>query len=241
MKIRLNKFLAEAGVASRRKADRLIIEGRVKVNYRVVQELGTKIDDSQDLVEVDGKIVRRRECLVYLMLNKPSGYLVSVKDPSSRPTILSLLPPLKERIFPIGRLDFESEGLLLLTNDGQLAFRLTHPRYEVKKVYLVELGGEVKASELILLERGIFVDGKRMTPDKASLIFRNPKKTILKIELHEGRKREIRRMCEAIGHRVLKLKRISFAGLKLDRLRTGQWRFLKPGEVMVLRRAAGMK
>ena len=141
MLIRLNKFLAQAGVASRREVDRMITEGKIKVNGRVIQTLGQKIDDEKDRVEVGGKIIEREEETLYLILNKPPGYLVTLKDPYKRPTIKELLPSLKQRIFPVGRLDYDSEGLLLLTNDGELAHRLAHPRYKVPKTYLVDVQG----------------------------------------------------------------------------------------------------
>lgn len=236
MEIRLNKFLSQAGIASRREADRMIAEGRVKVNSRVVFELGHKIDDQKDRVEVDGRKVKKEQALIYLMLNKPKGYLVTLKDPIQRPTVKDLVVALKKKVIPVGRLDYDSEGLLLLTNDGELAYRLTHPRYKIRKTYLVKVKGEPNHSKLSKLEKGIFLDGKKTAPAKVLLLEGNPKKSLLKIEIHEGRKREVRRMCEFIGHRVLKLTRIGFAGLKLERLKSGKWRFLKPEEIKKLKK-----
>lgn len=241
MQIRLNKFLSQAGIASRREADRMIEEGRVKVNSLVIQELGYKIDDAQDKVEVDGRKVWREEGFVYLLLNKPAGYLVTLKDPFQRPTIKSLLPHLKKRVFPVGRLDSSTEGLLLLTNDGELAYRLTHPRYEVKKTYLVKVRGEPDYSSLTRLRKGIFLEGKKTAPARVTLLVPTPRESLLKIEIHEGRKREIRRMFEAIDYEVLELKRIGFAGLTLNRLESGQWRFLKEREIAGLKKQVGMK
>lgn len=231
MQIRLNKFLSQTGIASRREADKMIAEGRVKVNDEVIQVLGFKIDDTKDRVEVDGKKVKKVENLIYLMLNKPSGYLVTLKDPFQRPTIKDLLPNLKENVFPVGRLDYDSEGLLLLTNDGELGYRLTHPRFKIKKTYLVKVKGSPDPANLSRLERGIFLNGKKTAPAKVSPLSDSPKRNFLRIEIYEGRKREIKRMCEAIGHRVLKIKRTGFAGLALGKLTKGNYRFLRQGEI----------
>lgn len=241
MEIRLNKFLSQRGVASRRQADCLIAEGRVSVNGQVVEELGYKIDDQKDLVKVDGKKIKKERKFVYIMLNKPPGYLVTLQDPFRRQTVRSLIPSLKDRVFPVGRLDCESQGLLLLTNDGELAFRLTHPRYEVKKTYLVEVEGEVLASEIAALEKGIFLERKRTSPAHAAILEASPKRSLLKIEIHEGRKREIRKMCETIGHDVLKLERVSFAGLTLIDLPLGKWRFLHKREIAAIKKQAGLE
>lgn len=241
MEIRLNKFLSRAGVASRREADRMIVEGRIKVNSRVVEELGFKIDDEKDKVEVDGKKIRKAEHFVYLMLNKPEGCLVTLKDPFRRPTIIRFLPKLKERIFPVGRLDYDSSGLLLLTNDGEFTNRLTHPRYKVKKVYLVKVKGEPAPSGLLKLEKGIFLDGKKTAPAKVKLIVRAPRRSLVRVEIFEGRKREVRRMFEAIGFRVVGLERISVGGLCLGKLRKGAWRFLTRQEVCLLRKQVNLE
>lgn len=238
MLVRLNKFLSRAGVASRREVDRMIEQGRIRVNGKVVDRLGSKIDDEQDRVEVDGRPVKIGEGFVYLMLNKPRGCLVTVEDPFQRPTIMKLLPSFEKRIFPVGRLDYDSEGLLLLTNDGELASRLTHPRYEVRKTYLVKVKGGPELSELDRLRRGIFLDGKRTAPARIEQLVRSSAKTLLRVEIHEGRKRELRRMFRAAGHEVVRLKRIGFAGLKLGKLKRGEWRFLAPKETEMLKKAA---
>lgn len=231
MQIRLNKFLSQTGTASRREADKMIAEGRVEVNGVAIQVLGYKIDDAKDRVEVDGKRVKKDKNLIYLMLNKPSGYLVTLKDPFRRPTIKDLLPNLKKKVFPVGRLDYDSEGLILFTNDGELAYRLTHPRFKIKKIYLVKVTGSPDPSNLSRLERGIFLDGRKTAPAKVSRLSDSPKKTLLRIEITEGRKREVKRMCEAVGHRVLQLKRIGFAGLTLGKLAKGNYRFLGQKEI----------
>lgn len=235
MMIRLNKFLSLAGAASRREADRMIAEGRVRVNKQIVDELGHKIDDERDVVYVDGKKVQHEERPLYLLLNKPAGYLVTLKDPFKRRTIRDLLPASMGRVFPVGRLDLDSQGLLLLTNDGEMAYRLSHPRFKVKKVYVAKVQGEPNEEALSRLERGVYLEGKRTAPAKVNLLAHNPKSSILRIEIHEGRKREVRKMCQAVGHNVLELKRIGFAGLELKKLKTGEWRPLEPRELRKLR------
>ena len=238
MEIRLNKHLAQAGVASRREVDRMIVEGRIKVNGQVVQALGYKIDDQKDRVEVDGKRVERKEGMVYLIINKPPGFLVTMKDPLRRPTVQQLLPALKKRVFPVGRLDYDSEGLLLLTNDGELAHRLLHPRFKIQKTYLAEVKGIPALTQIARLEKGIYLDGKRTAPARFEKLRGGFKKSLFKVEIHEGRKREVRRMFEVIGHGVLHLKRIGFGGVKLGSLGLGKWRFLARREVDILKKKA---
>jgi len=236
MLMRLNKFLSQAGIASRRAADRLIAEGRVSVNGQQVENLGLKIDSQKDVVEFDGRKIKKRNDQIYLMLNKPPGVLVSLKDRFGRPTIMDLLPSLKERVFPVGRLDYNSQGLLLLTNDGQLTFRLTHPRFKIKKVYLVRVKGELNSSQISRLEKGIILDGKRTAPARIKIIKATPKGIQLRIEIYEGRKREIRRMLEAMGCSVIYLQRIKFGPLGLGNLKKSQWRYLTAREISLLKR-----
>jgi 23S rRNA pseudouridine2605 synthase len=238
--VRLNKFLAQAGVASRREADRMITVGRVSVNNTIVEELGTQIDPIKDSVRVDGQNVKKEKEKIYLLLNKPAGYLVTMKDPFKRPTILELIPKLKTRVFPVGRLDLNSEGLLLLTNHGELASRLMHPRYRIKKVYEVRIKGIPSRKSLQRLEKGIHLDGKKTAPAKLTHLRSNSKNTKVRIVLTEGRKREIRRMFEAIGHTIFYLKRINFAGLALETLQKGQWRYLTSSEVVDLKKQVGL-
>jgi len=241
MQIRLNKFLAQRGIASRRKADELIRQGRVAVNGRVVEDLGVKVDDIEDRIDVDGKKVQTERTFVYGMLNKPAGYLVTLNDPFRRPTIRKLIPRLERGVVPVGRLDQDSEGLLLLTNDGELAFRLTHPRYEVKKTYLVRVAGDIPSGEISKLQKGIFLDGRKTAPAEISSREHNPQTSVLQVEVHEGRKREVRRMFEAVGHRVLWLKRVAFAGLQLEPLPSGKWRLLTKNEVRYLKRLVSLE
>ena len=233
--------MAQAGVASRREADKMIAEGRIKVNGQVVQVLGYKIDDEKDRVDVEGRRVEKEEELVYLMINKPPGYLVTLKDNFQRPTIQQLLPSLRKRVFPVGRLDYDSSGLLLLTNDGELAYRLTHPRFKVPKAYLVKVKRDPDPSELTRLEKGIYLDGKKTAPAKIAQIGGDPIKSLLKIEIYEGRKREVKRMFQAIGHKVLQLQRVNFGGLRLGSLKMGKWRFLTRKEIDSLKKQVALK
>ncbi len=240
MKVRLNKFLALAGVASRREADRMISEGRVSVNGVTIETLGTQVDAEKDRIEVDGKSVKPTKSGVYMMLNKPPGYLVTAKDPFQRPTIMELLPSMKKRIFPVGRLDFDSEGLLLLTNDGDLANRLMHPSYKVIKEYRLRIKPKPDLSTLTTLEKGISLDGKKTAPAKFRILTTTVKGTLVSAKLHEGRKRELRRMFEYKGFRVLALKRIKLGGLHLGPLKKGKWRYLTKDEVTRLKRKVGL-
>lgn len=218
----------------------MISNGQVKVNGEIVQVLGYKIDDERDCVEVNGKRIKKNQTAVYMMMNKPPGYLVTLKDPFQRDTIVKLLPSHQQRVFPVGRLDFKSEGLLLLTNDGELAHRLMHPRYEIKKVYLVKIKGAPDESSLSQLEKGIYLEGKKTTPAKVKLLYRGPKRSLVKIEIYEGRKREVRRMIEAIGLKVINLQRIKFAGLSLSSLELGKWRYLSRKEINSLKKIVGL-
>lgn len=240
MKIRLNKYIAQSGFASRREADRLIEAGRVKVNGKIITELGQKIESFTDKISVDGKNIRPASEAVYIVLNKPEGYLVTRKDPFKRNTVYDLLPPELPRVFPVGRLDYDSEGLLLLTNDGELTNRLLHPRYNIKKIYRVKIKGTPNSAELERLEKGIYLDEKKTAPAVIRRLGGTKQMTILSFEIHEGRKREVRRMCEAIGCPVLQLKRIKFAGLVLGKLGTGQWRHLSTAEVKSIKRLTGV-
>jgi pseudouridine synthase len=238
--VRLNKFLSLAGVASRREADRWILDGRISVNDRVVDELGFKIEEDRDVVRVDGRKVEVKPAPVTILLNKPAGYLVTLKDPFRRPTIKALLPPSLGRVFPVGRLDRDSEGLILLTNDGELAHRLSHPRFGVKKVYLVKVKGEPGREALSRLERGVFLEGRKTAPAKTALLTPSQKSSWLRLELQEGRKREVREMCAAVGHPVLELRRVEYAGLSLKGLKAGEWRRLGPLEVRRLKALVGL-
>lgn len=240
MLMRLNKFLAHAGVCSRREADRIIAEGRVSVNGKVVQELGQKIEASRDKVVAGGQLVKNEEERpVFILLNKPAGRVVSVKDPFGRPTVMDLLKHVPARVYPVGRLDLETEGALLLTNDGELALKLTHPRYGVTKTYEVRVEGDPKEEDLDKVRHGIFLEGRRSAPARIMVLRRSHRRTSLKVEIHEGRKREIRKLFEAVGYPVDGLVRVDFAGLTLEGLKPGQWRYLRTAEIQRLKKLVG--
>lgn len=240
MLIRLNKYLSQSGVTSRRDADRLIEKGDVRVNGEVVRTLGTKIDESKDRVEVKGKAVKPEDDSVSIVLYKPPGYLVTLKDPQQRPTVMGLIRTLKRRVFPVGRLDFDSEGLLLFTDDGELAHRLMHPRYQIQKEYRVEVTGFPEKEALDRLKTGIVLDGKITAPAEVRLLRQEDRHSFLQIVIHEGRKREVRRMMEAVGHDVLSLKRTRFGSIRLGNLKPGEWRRLEPHEIASLKKSVTM-
>jgi pseudouridine synthase len=234
--MRLNKFLAHAGVCSRREADHLIAEGRVSVNGRPVLEFGEKVDPARVRVAVDGKPVRgAAERTVCILMNKPGGRVVSARDPFGRPTVMDLLGRLPVRVYPVGRLDLDTEGVLLLTNDGDLALRLTHPRFGVVKVYEARVEGDPAEADLDKVRKGIFIDGRRTAPARVRVLKRTHRHSTLKVEIHEGRKREIRRLFEAAGFPVSSLVRVEFAGLNLEGLKSGEWRYLNKKEIDRLR------
>jgi 23S rRNA pseudouridine2605 synthase len=230
--MRLNAYLARAGVASRRAADELIKAGRVRVNGEQ-GELNTFVG-SGDVVEVDGRPVGKQR-LAYLLLNKPAGVVTTARDPQGRPTVVALVPR-EPRVVPVGRLDADTTGALLLTNDGQLAHRLAHPRYRVDKVYEVDVEGDPSPETLLRLEQGIELDDGRTAPARARRLGRGR----VELTLHEGRKHQVKRMLEAVGHPVTHLHRSRYAGLDLKSLAPGEWRELTREEVAALRRLVGL-
>lgn len=238
MEERLQKFLAEAGVASRRKAEELIAAGRVKVNGIVIKEQGVKIDPRKDKVEFDGKALSQKvEKKVYLMLHKPEGYVTTSKEQFGRPAVLDLIHGVPERIFPVGRLDYDTSGLLLLTNDGDLTYRLTHPKHDVDKTYIAKLFGVPDDGDLQKFRRGVAIDGRKTSPAKIQIISREKdlRFCTVEIQIHEGRNRQVRKMCEAIHHPVAQLKRVATGELKLGDLPKGKYRFLTEQEIKYLK------
>lgn len=239
---RLQKLLSMAGVASRRASEELITQGRVEVNGEVVRTLGSKADPGTDVIKVDGRRLRFDVRVRYLLLNKPKNVVTTRKDPQGRRTVIELLRGVREYVYPVGRLDYDSEGLLLLTSDGTLAAKLTHPRHAVERVYEAIVTGTPHEDALEKLRRGIFLDGSRTAPADvrrgASVGSGRPELTRLTITLREGRNRQVRRMCASIGHPVRKLTRTRMGPVKLGDLRPGQWRDLTDREIRLLRAAA---
>ena len=235
--MRLQKFLAHSGVASRRASEEMILQGRVKVNGEKVTELGTKVYPG-DEVFVDGKKIESEEKKFYIMLNKPVGYVTTVSDEKNRPTVMDLLGDVNARVYPVGRLDFNTEGLLLLSNDGDFTYKVTHPKHYLEKTYHVWVTGKAKTNALRLLETGVYIDGRKTAPAKADVLEASKGSAILSITIHEGRNRQVRKMCKEVGFKVLGLKRVSEGGLSLGNLPMGKWRHLTKAEVDLIEKNA---
>jgi 23S rRNA pseudouridine2605 synthase len=237
---RLQTILSQAGVASRRASEQLMLDGRVTVNGTTIRELGTKADAAHDDIRVDGRRIRIAERRRYLLLNKPRGYVTTRSDPQRRPTVIDLLRGVREYVYPVGRLDFDSEGLLLLTNDGDLAARLTHPSHGVARVYEAQVAGMPDAHDLDRLARGLTIGGRRTQPAEVKLLpgRRDASDAMMVITIREGRNRQVRDMCEAIGHPVNRLRRIAIGPLRDPKLKLGAWRDLTEDEVRRLQQAS---
>lgn len=233
---RLQKIIANAGIASRRRAEELVREGRVTVNGEVITKLGTKADENKDHIKVDGRLIHKKERDIYLVLNKPKGFITSHEDPQGRPTVADLLRGVKGRVYPVGRLDYNSEGLIIFTNDGDLAQRLTHPSHEVAKTYMVKVDGHLKDEEIEKIEKGVRLEDGPTAPTSVRKIRRTEENSWVEVKIHEGRNRLVRRMFEKIGHPVLKLKRTRIGNLELGDLPSGSYRFLAGEEVASLKR-----
>jgi len=229
--VRLQKYLAGCGVASRRKAEGLIAQGRVSVDGEIVLAMGSQIDPARQEIRLDGKLVTPHDDLLYLLLNKPQGYVTTMSDPQGRPIVTSLLKGIKARLFPVGRLDLDTEGALLLTNDGELAQKIQHPSYEVTKTYEAQVLGCPSAALLQKLEQGILLEGRKTAPARIMLIARQSGTCTIRITIHEGRKRQVRKMFQAIGHPVVHLKRIAYGHLFLQGLPAGTYRVLTPEDL----------
>ena len=237
---RLQKFLARAGVASRRAAEEWIRAGRVVVNGLVVTEMGIKIDPERDVVQADGRRVGVTGGPKIVMLHKPSGYVCTTRDPQGRRVVTELLGKAPGRLYPVGRLDYDATGLLLLTNDGELAYRLTHPSYNVPRTYRVTVTGEVSRETVRRLADGVELDGRMVYPEVV-VIKREPQKTVLELTVHEGRYHLVKRLMVQVGHPVLKLKRIAFGPLRLEGLNRGSFRDLTAREVAALKAEVDLK
>lgn len=233
---RLQKILSQAGVASRREAESMIVAGRVAVNGQVTTELGTKADPESDTITLDGKSLRPVSRKLYILLNKPSGYMTTLKDPQGRPLVVDLVKDVGERVYPVGRLDYNTEGLLLLTNDGEWANALAHPRHEVDKEYHVRVQGSVAQRQIDMLARGVDLEDGKTAPAAVRMIKESENNTWLSVTIHEGRYRQVRRMCAAVGLTVVRLKRTRYGSLSVGDLKPGQYRFLKSEEVAAIQK-----
>ena len=232
MEERLQKYLAQCGVASRRKCEELILQGRVQVNGVTVTELGTKINPEKDKIKFDGKDIKQAQKLVYILLNKPIGYVTTADDQFGRNTVLDLVK-FKERIVPVGRLDMYTSGALILTNDGDFVYQVTHPKHEIEKTYTVTIKGIVQNSEVEQLRNGIKIDDYITKPARVKILKTDTEKDIsrLEITIHEGKNRQVRKMCEAVGRKVLALHRSKIGGIGVKDIELGKWRYLKANEV----------
>lgn len=231
MKERLQKIIAAAGVDSRRHAEKLITAGRVSVNDIVIRELGTKADAAKDIIRVDGKIISIEKTMIYIALHKPAGYVTTLSDPEGRPTIVDLISDVPERVYPVGRLDYDSEGLLFLTNDGDFAQKIQHPRFQMPKIYRVKIQGRLIKDELMQLSKGIKLADGTFKPENIQIEKFNDKSCWMRLTLREGKNRIIRRGFEAAGHRVARLIRESIAAVSLGSLKEGSWRYLTKKEI----------
>lgn len=233
MRERLHKFMARCGIASRRKSEEIIFAGRVMVNDKEVKEV-VIIDDEKDVVKIDGKIIMPEENKVYIIINKPADIITAVKDQFGRKTVVDLIN-IKERIYPVGRLDYDTSGLLLLTNDGDIAFKMSHPSHEINKVYEAEVLGKFSEREIREFESGLQIEDYVTSPALLKIIDEKKDVSIVEITIHEGKNRQVRKMCEKVGHPVLKLKRIEFGAFELGNLKVGEWRYLVNAEIEYLK------
>lgn len=235
MILRLQKYLAECGVASRRKSEEIILKGEVSVNGEIVSELGKKIDDEKDYVEVRGKRIEKEQKHIYIVFNKPEGCVTTVKDNFGRKTVVDYTKDIKERIYPVGRLDYNTSGLLILTNDGSLTYTLTHPKHNIPKTYIAKVNKIPSKGDIKSFESGLVIDGYKTAPAKLKILKKYEKGAELEIVINEGRNRQVRKMCEKIGAEVLKLKRVSIGELCLGNLKKGEYRFLSKKEMDYLK------
>ena len=229
--VRLQKYLAMAGIASRRKAEEYIAAGRVKVDGKISTAMGQQIIPGQHKILFDNKKVETKEKLIYILLNKPKGYVTTLSDPQGRPIVTSLLQGIKERVFPVGRLDLDTTGALLLTNDGELAQNILHPKYEVYKTYEAEVKGNPSPAAIRSLEKGILLENKKTAPAKLRIKRKNKRNTVIIITIHEGRKRQVKKMFQAIGHPVQSLKRLAYGELGLNNIQEGKYKILHQKDI----------
>lgn len=232
--MRINKYIAAAGVTSRRKADELIESGKVKVNGQVMDSLGYHVQDG-DVVEVAGSVIKPATKMVYYLLNKPTGYVTSTYDKEGRPVVTELVPD-EIRVFPVGRLDYNTSGLLILTNDGELSNKLMHPKHEFNKTYVARVKGIVTRAKASWLSKGVDIGDFKTSPAEVNVLRHDKNSSVVEITIHEGKNRQVRRMFEAIGHEVVELERVGLGNLKIGKLAVGQFRKLGPAEIEYLKR-----
>lgn len=230
--IRLQKYIAQSGITSRRKAEELIVQGKIKVNGKIVNELGKKVNIKKDKVEYNGKIINLNKDYTYILLNKPIGYVTTVKDQFNRPSVLDLVK-INKRIVPVGRLDMYTSGALILTDDGDFVYEFTHPKHEIEKTYTATVKGIITNEEIKKLKNGVEIGGYTTRPAKAKILKIDKEKEISRIEIiiHEGKNRQVRKMCEAIGYKVIALHRSQIAGINVKDLKIGEWRYLSKKEL----------
>lgn len=236
--IRLQKYMAECGVASRRKAEEYILDGKVQVNGKVVRELGTKINPDKDEVYFNNRKISKQKRNVYILLNKPLGYVTTTKDQFNRDTVLDLIKNIKERVVPVGRLDMYTSGALILTNDGEFTYKITHPSHEINKTYIATVKGIITEEEIEKLRNGVEIEDYKTRPAKVKIMKTDFEKDISRIEItiHEGKNRQVRKMCEAIGRNVMALHRTKIGDINVKDLKIGEWRYLTPKEVEKLQK-----
>ena len=235
MGVRLNKYIADAGICSRRKADELIGNGNVKVNGATMKELGYQVEDG-DVVLVNGKKIENAGKKVYVVVNKPLGYITSMDDDKDRATVAELVSDIPERLFPVGRLDYNTSGLLIMTNDGQLTYTLTHPKHEVYKTYIAQVAGVLSDARIARLRKGVDIGGFITSPAKVKVIKQMPRHAIVEISIREGKNRQVRKMFAAVGNKVQELQRVAIGEIKLGRLMEGHYRKLNREEIEYLKK-----
>lgn len=233
--VRLQKFLADCGICSRRKAEEHILAGDVKVNDKIVTELGLKVDEKKDKIYFKNKYVKIEQKKVYIMLNKPEGCITTAKEQFDRKTVFDYID-IKERVVPVGRLDYDTSGLLILTNDGDLTYKLTHPKHNINKVYIAKVYGVPNKEKLEIFRKGIIIDNYKTAPANIQILEKDNKYSMLKITITEGKNRQVRKMCDAIGHRVVSLKRIAIDKISIGNLKVGQYRCSTKEEINYLKK-----
>ena len=234
--MRLQKYMARCGIASRRKCEEIIMQNRVKVNESIINELGAKIDPDNDIIEVDNTIIKIENQNIYIVLNKPVGYVTTVSDEFQRPTVIDLVADIEQRIYPVGRLDYDTSGLLLLTNDGNLTYKFTHPSHEIIKTYIAKIKGKPSLQALENFRNGLKIDGYITAKASIKILKSFTNSSIVEIKIHEGKNRQIRKMCEKIGNPVIDLKRTAMGIIQLGSLKEGKWRYLSDRELKYLKK-----